>query len=138
MCIRDRHTREEIQQFFLTHTDDNERADYLAECYDDTLVETFRHPEKNDFSYIGYKKDGNGLNVWSGSWRKKKTKSHLTFFQLQLEVAKLIENDEYLYSRQKGVTDVYKRQMYGKYCDVNEWTCYKCICINGNNRFYSV
>src|SRR5699024_11219572 len=44
--------------------------------------------------------------VWSGSWRKKKTKSHLTFFQLQLEVAKLIENDEYLYSRQKGMTSI--------------------------------
>src|SRR5699024_5211114 len=42
--VKLQHTREEIQQFFLTHTDDNERADYLAECYDDTLVETFRHP----------------------------------------------------------------------------------------------
>ena len=104
--VKLQHTREEIQQFFLTHTDDNERTQYLAECYDDTLVETFRRPEKNDFSYIGYKKDGNGLNVWSGSWRKKNTRSHLTFFQLQLEVAKLIENDEYLYSRQKGMTSI--------------------------------
>lgn len=61
------HSREKIQQFFMEHTDDNERTQYLAECYDDTLVETFRHSERNDFSYIGYKKDGNGLNVWAGS-----------------------------------------------------------------------
>ena len=104
--VKLQHTREEIQQFFLTHTDDKERADYLAECYDDTLVETFRHPEKNDFSYIGYKKDGNGLNVWAGSWQNKKSKSHLSFFQLQLEIAKLIENNEYLYSRQKSMTPI--------------------------------
>ena len=104
--VKLQHTREEIQQFFLTHTDDTERADYRAECYDDTLVETFRHPEKNDFSYIGYKKDGNGLNVWAGSWQNKKSKSHLSFFQLQLEIAKLIENNEYLYSRQKSMTPI--------------------------------
>ena len=100
------HSREEIQQFFMEHTDDNERTQYLAECYDDTLVETFRHPERNDFSYIGYKKDGNGLNVWAGSWQNKKSKSHLSFFELQLEIEKLIENNEYLYSRQKGMTPI--------------------------------
>ena len=100
------HSREKIQQFFMEHTDDNERTQYLAECYDDTLVETFRHSERNDFSYIGYKKDGNGLNVWAGSWQNKKSKSYLSFFELQLEIAKLIENNEYLYSRQKGMTPI--------------------------------
>ena len=100
------HSREEIQQFFMEHTDDNERTQYLAECYDDTLVETFRHPERNDFSYIGYKKDGNGLNVWAGSWQNKKSKSHLSFFQLQLEVAKLIENNEYLLSKWERMSSI--------------------------------
>ena len=93
------HTREEIQQFFMEHTDDNERADYLATCYDDTLVETFRHPEKNDYSHIGYKKNGNGLDIWHGGFGNKKTNSHLSFFELQFEVAKLIENNEYLRPR---------------------------------------
>lgn len=93
------HTREEIQQFFMEHTDDKERADYLATCYDDTLVETFRHPEKNDYSHIGYKKNGNGLDIWHGGFGNKKTNSHLSFFELQFEVAKLIENDEYLRPR---------------------------------------
>ena len=100
------HSREEIQQFFMEHTDDNERTQYLAECYDDTLVETFRHPERNDFSYIGYKKDGNGLNIWAGSWQNKKSKSHLSFFQLQLEVAKLIENNEYLLPKWERMSSI--------------------------------
>lgn len=93
------HCREEIQQFFMEHTDDKERADYLAECYDDTLVETFRHPEKNDYSHLGYKKRGNGLDIWHGGFENKKSSSHLSFFDLQFEVAKLIENDEYLRPR---------------------------------------
>lgn len=79
------HSREEIQQFFMEHTDDNERTQYLAECYDDTLVETFRHPERNDYSHIGYQKNGNGLDVWSGSWRNMKSSSHLSFFELSLK-----------------------------------------------------
>ena len=33
-----------------------ERANYLKECYDDTLVQTFRCPEHYDYSYLGYKK----------------------------------------------------------------------------------
>lgn len=100
------HSREEIQQFFTEHTDDKERTDYLAECYDDTLVETFRHPEKNDFSYIGYKKGDNGLNIWAGSWQNKKSKSHLSFFELQFEVSKLIENDEYLLPSWKKMSPI--------------------------------
>ena len=100
------HSREEIQQFFMEHTDDNERTQYLAECYDDTLVETFRHPERNDFSYIGYKKDGNGLNIWAGSWQNKKSKSHLSFFELQLEIAKLIENNEYLLPKWERMSSI--------------------------------
>lgn len=100
------HSREEIQQFFTEHTGDKERTDYLAECYDDTLVETFRHPEKNDFSYIGYKKGDNGLNIWAGSWQNKKSKSHLSFFELQFEVSKLIENDEYLLPSWKKMSPI--------------------------------
>lgn len=50
-CLQ--HSKEEIVQFFKEHTDENERAQFLEECYDETLVQTFRRPEKYDFSYLG-------------------------------------------------------------------------------------
>ena len=90
------HTKEEIQQFFNDHADDDERAIFLESCYDDTLVQTFRKPERYDFSYIGYKKKDHGLEVWSGNYLDQKSLSYLTFFELQNEVTKLIESGEYL------------------------------------------
>lgn len=90
------HTKEEIQQFFNEHGDDEERAIFLESCYDDTLVQTFRKPERYDFSYIGYKKKNHGLEVWSGNYLDQKSLSYLTFFELQNEVSKLIESGEYL------------------------------------------
>lgn len=90
------HTKEEIQQFFNEHANDDERAMFLEFCYDDTLVQTFRKPERYDFSYIGYKKKDHGLEVWSGNYLDQKSLSHLTFFELQNEVSKLIERGEYL------------------------------------------
>lgn len=90
------HTKEEIQQFFNEHANDDERAMFLESCYDDTLVQTFRKPERYDFSYIGYKKKNHGLEVWSGNYLDQKSLSYLTFFELQNEVSKLIESGEYL------------------------------------------
>lgn len=90
------HTKEEIQQFFNEHANDDERAMFLESCYDDTLVQTFRKPERYDFSYIGYKKKDHGLEVWSGNYLDQKSLSYLTFFELQNEVSKLIESGEYL------------------------------------------
>lgn len=90
------HTKEEIQQFFNEHGDDEERAMFLESCYDDTLVQTFRKPERYDFSYIGYKKKDHGLEVWSGNYLDQKSLSYLSFFELQNEVSKLIESGEYL------------------------------------------
>lgn len=90
------HTKEEIQQFFNEHGDDEERAIFLESCYDDTLVQTFRKPERYDFSYIGYKQKDHGLEVWSGNYLDQKSLSYLTFFELQNEVSKLIESGEYL------------------------------------------
>lgn len=90
------HTKEEIQQFFNEHNNDEERAIFLESCYDDTLVQTFRKPERYDFSYIGYKKKDHGLEVWSGNYLDQKSLSYLTFFELQNEVSKLIESGEYI------------------------------------------
>lgn len=90
------HAKEEIQQFFNEHGDDEERAMFLESCYDDTLVQTFRKPERYDFSYIGYKKKDHGLEVWSGNYLDQKSLSYLSFFELQNEVSKLIESGEYL------------------------------------------
>lgn len=93
------YSREEVVKFFKEHNDATERTNFLEKCYDDTLVQTFRKPENYDFSYIGYKKNGNGLDIWSGNYLKQESKSFLTFFELQKEVAKLIEQNEYLLPR---------------------------------------
>ena len=115
------HTREEIQQFFLEHTDEQERAEYLESCYDETLVETFRRPEKNDYTHIGYKKsEHHGLDVWHGGYLKPLSSSHFSFFTLQQEVAKLIDLDQYLLPRWDGASAIqmaYEKKVFNKYVD---------------------
>lgn len=102
------HSREEIQQFFNEHADEEERAIFLESCYDDTLVQTFRRPENYDYSYIGYKKKDHGLEVWSGNYLDQKSLSYLTFFELQSEVSKLIENGEYLIPTNNKMSPIQK------------------------------
>lgn len=107
-------SKEEIIQYFHDHTDEIERANYLKECYDDTLVQTFRCPEHYDYSYLGYKKRNDGLDVWSGNYLNMKSKSHLSFFQLQSYLAKIIEKDEYLtspYENESGLKRVYENKI---------------------------
>ena len=90
------HTKEEIISYFHDHTDSDERANYLNECYDETLVQTYRRPKIHDYSYIGYRRDETGLKVWSGNYMNNKTSSYFTFHYLQEVVAELIEKNEYL------------------------------------------
>lgn len=108
------HSKEEIIQYFHEHTDEIERANYLKECYDDTLVQTFRCPEHYDYSYLGYKKGNDGLDVWSGNYLNMKSKSYLSFFQLQSYLAKIIEKDEYLtspYENESGLKRAYENKI---------------------------
>lgn len=108
------HSKEEIIQYFHEHTDEIERANYLKECYGDTLVQTFRCPEHYDYSYLGYKKRNDGLDVWSGNYLNMKSKSHLSFFQLQSYLAKIIEKDEYLtspYENESGLKRAYENKI---------------------------
>ena len=108
------HSKEEIIQYFHEHTDEIERANYLKECYDDTLVQTFRCPEHYDYSYLGYKKRNDGLNVWSGNYLNRKSESYLSFFQLQSYLAKIIEKDEYLtspYENESGLKRAYENKI---------------------------
>lgn len=108
------HSQEEIIQYFHEHTNENERANYLKECYDDTLVQTFRCPEHYDYSYLGYKKRNDGLDVWSGNYLNMKSKSYLSFFQLQSYLAKIIEKDEYLtspYENESGLKRAYENKI---------------------------
>lgn len=108
------HSKEEIIQYFHEHTDEIERANYLKECYDDTLVQTFRCPEHYDYSYLGYKKRNDGLDIWSGNYLNMKSKSHLSFFQLQSYLAKIIEKDEYLtspYENESGLKRAYENKI---------------------------
>lgn len=90
------HTKEEIISYFHDHIDSDERANYLNECYDETLVQTYRRPKIHDYSYIGYRRDETGLKVWSGNYMNEKTSSYFTFHYLQEVVAELIEKNEYL------------------------------------------
>lgn len=104
------HTREDIVQYFRKHTNEDERAAYLETCYNDTLVQVYRAPERGDYSYIGYKKMDGKFHVWSGNYLNPKTKSKLSFFRLQGELSKLIEKDEYLqspYDKQSGIQRAY-------------------------------
>lgn len=108
------HSKKEIIQYFHDHTDEIERANYLKECYDDTLVQTFRCPEHYDYSYLGYKKRNDGLDVWSGNYLNMKSKSYLSFFQLQSYLAKIIEKDEYLtspYENESGLKRAYENKI---------------------------
>ena len=108
------HSKEEIIQYFHEHTDEIERANYLKECYDDTLVQTFRCPEHYDYSYLGYKKRNDGLDVWSGNYLNMKSESYLSFFQLQSYLAKIIEKDEYLtspYENESGLKRAYENKI---------------------------
>lgn len=108
------HSKEEIIQYFHEHTDEIGRANYLKESYDDTLVQTFRCPEHYDYSYLGYKKRNDGLDIWSGNYLNMKSKSHLSFFQLQSYLAKIIEKDEYLtspYENESGLKRAYENKI---------------------------
>lgn len=104
-------TKEEIAQYFKEHTRDEDRARFLSECYDDTLVQTYKAPEHYNYDYVGYKKYGDGLNIWEGNYLKPKSEAFLTFMELQKEVAKLINSGEYLFpkwSKMSGVQKAYK------------------------------
>lgn len=103
--------KEETVQYFREHTNDDERANFLSECYDDTLVQTFKAPHNYDYNYVGYKKNGNGLDIWEGNYLRKESDSFLSFMILQEEVAKLIESGEYLlpkWEKMSGVQQAYK------------------------------
>lgn len=118
--VKLQHTKEEIVQYFHEHTNENERAQYLEECYDDTLVQTFRRPEKYDFSYLGYMKKDHGLRVWQGNYLNKKSESFLTFFELQKHLADVIENDNYLlppFERMSGIQLAFSTKVINKDVD---------------------
>ena len=118
--VKLQHTKEEIVQYFHEHTNENERAQYLEECYDDTLVQTFRRPQKYDFSYLGYMKKDHGLRVWQGNYLNKKSESFLTFFELQKHLADVIENDNYLlppFERMSGIQLAFSTKVINKDVD---------------------
>lgn len=102
------HSKEDIVAYFKSHTDDVDRANYIREAYDDTLIMIYREPENYDYSYLGYKKYNDKLNIWSGNWQKPVTESSLPFHDIQQEIAKLIERDEYLISPWDKLTTLQK------------------------------
>lgn len=110
--------KEEIVQYFKEHTDDEERTVFISECYDDTLVQTYRNPQWYDFNYIGYKKNGHGLDIWEGNYLNKKSSSFLSFIEIQSEISKLIDNYEYTLPNWDGMSGVqlaYQNKVFNKY-----------------------
>ena len=102
------HSKEDIVAYFKSHTDDVDRANYIREAYDDTLIMIYRDFENYDYSYLGYKKYDDKLNVWSGNWEKPETKSSLSFHEVQQAITELIEKDEYLKTPWEKMTSVQK------------------------------
>lgn len=102
------HSKEDIVAYFKSHTDDADRANYIREAYDDTLIMIYRDFENYDYSYLGYKKYDDKLNVWSGNWEKPETKSSLSFHEVQQAITELIEKDEYLKTPWEKLTSVQK------------------------------
>ena len=120
--IKLQHSREEIAIFFKTHSDELERAKYLEECYEDTLVQTFRKPEDFDYSYLGYRKNGHGLDIWSGNYLKKESQSFFSFFELQKKVSKLIDEGEYLiprWSKMSGLQRAYYSKIFNRNAEIH-------------------
>ncbi|MCR0225524.1 SNF2-related protein [[Clostridium] innocuum] len=102
------HSKEDIVEYFNSHTDDVDRANYIREAYDDTLIMIYRDEDHYDLSYLGYKKIGDKLNVWSGNWQKPITESSLSFHEVQQEIAQLIKAEEYLLSPWDKMTSLQK------------------------------
>lgn len=102
------HSKEDIVAYFKSHTNDADRANYIREAYDDTLIMIYRDLENYDYSYLGYKKYDDKLNVWSGSWENPETKSSLSFHEVQQAITELIDKDEYLKTPWEKMTSVQK------------------------------
>lgn len=114
------HSKEEIIAFYKQNESAVERTKFISECYDDTLIQTFRNPWLFDFSYLGYKKIDNGLDVWNGNYLDKNTSSHLSFMQIQHEIGKLIEQGNYLvpkWERMSGIQLAYKNKVINSNVD---------------------
>lgn len=110
--------KEDIVQYFKEHTDDEERTAFISECYDDTLIQTYRNPQWYDFNYIGYKKNRHGLDIWEGNYLNKKSSSFLSFMEIQSEISKLIDNYEYTLPNWDGMSGVqlaYQNKVFNKY-----------------------
>lgn len=96
--------KEDIVHYFKEHLSSEERAIFLSNCYDDTLIQIYKAPQ--DLDYIGYKKKENGLQVWEGNYLNQKTLSFLPFTTLQAEVSKLIDIGEYLLPKEAKTPNV--------------------------------
>ncbi|WP_438273573.1 DEAD/DEAH box helicase family protein [Thomasclavelia ramosa] len=88
-------SKEEVIQYFLEHTKDEDREKFVSEMYTDTFTEIFKNPAHFDYSHIGYRKHERGLELWSGSYLNKTTHSIISFDIVQQIIANMIESGEY-------------------------------------------
>lgn len=97
-------TKNEVIAFFYEHTDSDERAAFIAECYKNMYVEIFRSPD--DRSYIGIHKENDGLLAYSGNYMTRSAESHYSFGFIQEKIAELIDKDEYLHRPAVDLTPI--------------------------------
>lgn len=88
--------KEEIVQFFTSHTNEKERTDYLNDCYSDKAIWMYRSLILHEYDRIGYHRDKNGLHMWTGIEDEPSSSSYFTFDYLQTIVNEMIEKEEYL------------------------------------------
>jgi len=98
------HTKNDVIAFFNEHTDNDERAAFIAECYKNMYVEIFRSPD--DRSYIGIHKENNGILAYSGNYMTRSAQSHYSFGFIQEKIAELIDKNEYLHRPAVDLTPI--------------------------------
>lgn len=101
-----KHSKEDIAEYFKHH-DTEEKVRFIRdECYDETLIQVFRAPERYDYSYIGYKKLNDGFHVWSGNYLNQDSFSILSFHTVVECIEQLIESGDYFLPRWEKMSPV--------------------------------
>lgn len=93
-----RKPKEEIIHYFQTHSDPIERIEYLEkEVYDDTYYTIQRNARPYDTQLLGQRMEHHGLIVWTGNYLTRDSERFISMYDVQENIAQLIEKGEYLH-----------------------------------------
>lgn len=82
--------RQKIFEYFQSHKDYAERCEFLKNAYTDTYVEIFADGER-----VGYKKQENGLLMWSGAYLSRTSESVFSWGVVTELTDNLMQRGEY-------------------------------------------